>query len=270
MEDKLKNILKKHATFAELTDFERTQLVEWCADEQEFQSLKKLFQQVDVWSDQNTDESNTKMRLDQLFAIQYAGKQSRFSGKEIHFTKNRFSRIATWTTISAVAASLVLTWFVYQPDKEVTLAKNTIKAQPKEKKVQTEKQEDSKLNCNLAIPTPIAVESSNEEASHEIALMEGKLPELSESTSEIVTVVPDVSWSSSLANGNALTLSASPLGSAAVTYSWAPDTFSEVGIVSTNIVSKEKISSRKKQSDAFTSFSVKSMPEMLDVIVSAY
>ena len=43
MEEQLKNILKNHETFAELNDFEREQLVEWCADEQEFQSLKKLF-----------------------------------------------------------------------------------------------------------------------------------------------------------------------------------------------------------------------------------
>jgi hypothetical protein len=36
------------------------------------------------------------------------------------------------------------------------------------------------------------------------------------------------------------------------------------------MISTEKISSRKKQADAFTSFNVKSMPEMLDVIVAAY
>jgi hypothetical protein len=37
-----------------------------------------------------------------------------------------------------------------------------------------------------------------------------------------------------------------------------------------NFKMKKNTSGRKKQADAFTSFSVKSMPEMLDVIVSAY
>jgi hypothetical protein len=268
MEDKLKNILKKHATFAELTDFERTQLEEWCADEQEFQSLKKLFQQVDVWSDQNTDETNTKMRLDQLFAIQYAGKQSESSGKEIRFTKNRFSRVATWTSISAVAASLVMAWFMYQPDKEVTLAKNSVKTQAKEKQVQKEKQEKTKLNGGLTVPTPIAVESSAEETPREIESPEGRLPESSESASDMVTVTPDVSWSNSLANGSPATLSFANTG--ATTYSWNGDNMSEGKVMSSKIATTEKISSRKKQADAFTSFSVKSMPEMLDVIVSAY
>jgi hypothetical protein len=36
------------------------------------------------------------------------------------------------------------------------------------------------------------------------------------------------------------------------------------------MISTEKISSRKKQADEFTSMNVKSMPEMLDVIVAAY
>jgi hypothetical protein len=268
MEDQLKNILKKHAAFAELTDFERTQLVEWCADEQEFQSLKKLFQQVDVWSDQNTDETNTKMRLDQLFSIQYAGKQTESRGREIRFTKNRFSRVATWTTISAVAASLVLTWFMYQPNKEVTLAKNPVKTQAKEKQVQSEKQEDSKLNCSLTVPTPIAVASANEEIPQEIAAIEGQLPEKSEREADVEMLAPTVSWSDNLANGSPLTLSEANTG--ATTYSWNGDNMSEGKVMSSKIAATEKISSRKKQADAFTSFSVKSMPEMLDVIVSAY
>jgi hypothetical protein len=268
MEDKLKNILKKHTTFSDLNDSERLQLVEWCADEQEFQSLKKLFRQVDVWSDQNTDESNTKMRLDQLFAIQYAGKQSQSSGREVRFSKNRFSRLATWTPISAVAAALVVTWFMYQPNKEVTLAKNDVKKSTQEKKVQTEKQEDVKLTEDLSNPTLIAVESSNKETPQEIASMEVTSPDLSMSVADVETVVPTVTWSNSLANGTNATLSSTPMDAA--TYSWTPGNLSEVQVVSSNMTSKEKISSRKKQADSFTSFSVKSMPEMLDVIVSAY
>jgi hypothetical protein len=269
MEEQLKNILKKHATFSDLNDSERFQLEEWCADEQEFQSLKKLFQHVDVWSEQPTDDSNTKLRLDQLFAIQYAGKKSQSNEKEIRFSKNRFSRVATWTSISAVAASLLLTWFMYQPNKEVTLAKNDVKTPIKEKKVQTKKQEELKLNCGLNIPTAVAVESSNEEIPKEIASIEGPIPEKSERASDdIVTVVPDVSWSSSLANGSNVTLSTTSVGAA--TYSWTAGSLSEVQVVSSTIASKEKISSRKKQADAFTSMSVKSMPEMLDVLVAAY
>lgn len=268
MEDTLKNILKKHTTFADLNEAERLQLVEWCADEQEFQSLKKLFQQVDVWSDQPTDDSNTKLRLDQLFAIQYAGKQPQSGGREIRFSKNRFSRVATWASVPAVAAALVVTWFMYQPNKEVTLAKNDIKTPSKEKKVETKKQEELKLNCGLNIPTPVAVESSNEGVPQEIASTEERLPELSESIADVETVVPSVSWSSSLANGSNVTLSTTSVGAA--TYSWTAGNLSEVQVVSSNVASKEKISSRKKQADAFTSFSVKSMPEMLDVIVAAY
>lgn len=268
MEEQLKNILKKHETFAGLNDSERSQLVEWCADEQEFQSLKKLFQHVDAWSDQPTDDSNTKLRLDQLFAMQYAGKQSTSNGKEIQFIKNRFSRIASWASIPAVAAALVVTWFMYQPNKEVTLAKNDVRTPSKEKKVHTKKQDGLKLNCGLNIPNPVAVESSNAEVPQEIASIEGSLPELSESIADVETVATTVSWSSSLANGTSATLSATNAG--ATSYTWTTDNFSEVKVMSSKIASTEKISSRKKQADAFTSMSVKSMPEMLDVIVAAY
>jgi hypothetical protein len=266
MEEQLKNILKKHETFTELNDLERTQLVEWCADEQEFQSLKTLFQQVDVWSEQPNDESNTKLRLDQLFAIQYAGKQSGTGGREIRFTKNRFSRVATWTSISAVAASLVLTWIMYQPQKEVPLAKNTLKTQAKDKRVQTEK--TAKLNGEDLILPPVAAESVNEEIPMEIATVEGPLPEMSEVRDDVETMAPTFSWSDNLANGSALTLSAFSTG--ATTYTWTNDNISEVSVMSSKMLTTEKISSRKKQVDAFTSFNVKSMPEMLDVIVAAY
>jgi hypothetical protein len=267
MEDTLKNILKKHTTFADLNDAERLQLVEWCADEQEFQSLKKLFQQVDVWSEQPTDDSNTKLRLDQLFAIQYAGKQSQSGGREIRFSKNRFSRVATWASVPAVAAALILTWYNYQSEPERTLAKNQPKTQSEVKQVTKEKKKES--NLLTIIPTEVASESSNQEIPNEIASIEGPLPEKSERASDdIVTVVPDVSWSSSLANGSNVTLSTTSVGAA--TYSWTAGNLSEVQVVSSNVASKEKMSSRKKQADAFTSFSVKSMPEMLDVIVAAY
>jgi hypothetical protein len=267
MEDHLKNILKKYAAFAELTEVERSQLVEWCADEQEFQSLKTLFQQVDVWSEQPNDESNTKIRLDQLFAIQYAGKQSGSGGREIRFTKNRFSRVATWTSISAVAAALVLTWYVYQPAPEVTLAKKTVKSQSKDQRVESEK--TAELNGEDVILPPVAAESVNEEIPTEIATVEGPLPEMSEMKDDVQqTVAPTVSWSDNLANGSAVTLSASSAG--ATSYTWTSDNLSEVSVTSSKMISTEKISSRKKQADAFTSFNVKSMPEMLDVIVAAY
>jgi hypothetical protein len=236
--------------------------VEWCADEQEFQSLKTLFQQVDVWSEQANDESNTKLRLDQLFAIQYAGKQSASGGKEIRFTKNRFSRVATWTSISAVAAALVLTWYVYQPTPEVTLAKN----QAKVKRDETKK--TAKLIGEEVNLPPVAAESVNEEIPMKIATVEGPLPEMSEVRDAAQTMAPTISWSDNLANGSAITLSASSTG--ATSYAWTSDNLSEVSVTSSKMISTEKISSRKKQADAFTSFNVKSMPEMLDVIVAAY
>ena len=266
MEEQLKNILKKHETFAELNDFERNQLAEWCADEQEFQSLKKLFQHVDVWSDQPTDDSNTKLRLDQLFAIQYAGKQSTSNGREIQFTKNRFSRIAWWASIPAVAAALVLTLNIYQPEPETTLAKNQSKKKSELKSVTIEKKKES--NVLTIIPPEVPSVSSNTEIPQEIASIGGALPELSEPGKDVETVVPAVSWSSSLANGSSATLSATNMGAAS--YTWTTDNFSEVKVMSSKIASKEKISSYKKQADAFTSMSVKSMPEMLEVIVAAY
>lgn len=266
MEDQLKNILKKHATFAELTEAEKFQLVEWCVDEQEFQSLKTLFQQVDVWSEQPDDETNTKLRLDQLFAIQYADKQSTSNGKEIQYTKNRFSRIASWASIPAVAAALVLTWYNYQPEPKTTLAKNQPKTQPEVKQETKEKKKES--NVLTIMPSEVALESSNAEIPQEIASMEGTIPEKSERESDIVTVVPTISWSSSLANGSSATLSATNTGAAS--YTWTTDNFSEVKVMSSKMASTEKISSRKKQADAFTSMSVKSMPEMLDVIIAAY
>jgi hypothetical protein len=266
MEDHLKNILKKYATFGELTEVERSQLVEWCADEQEFQSLKTLFQQVDVWSEQPNDESNTKLRLDQLFAIQYAGKQSASGGKDIRFTKNRFSRVATWTSISAVAAALVLTWYVYQPAPEVTLAKNTARNQAKDKRDETKK--TAKLIGEDVHLPPVAAESVNDEIPMEIATVEGPLPEMSEVRDDAQTMAPTISWSDNLANGSAITLSASSTG--ATSYTWTSDNLSEVSVTSSKMISTEKISSRKKQADAFASFNVKSMPEMLDVIVAAY
>ncbi len=266
MEEQLKNILKNHETFAELNDFERTQLVEWCADEQEFQSLKKLFQQVDVWSDQPTNDSNMKLRLDQLFSIQYAGKQAASNGREIQFTKNRFSRIASWVSIPAIAAALVLTWNNYQPEPETTLAKNQSKKKSELKPVTNEKKKES--NVLTIIPPEVPSVSSNTEIPQEIASIEGPLPELSEPGKDVETVVPAVSWSSSLANGSSATLSATNMGAAS--YTWTTDNFSEVKVMSSKIASTEKISSRKKQADAFTSMSVKSMPEMLDVIVAAY
>ena len=85
---------------------------------------------------------------------------------------------------------------------------------------------------------------------------------------DMVTVAPDISWSSSLANGSSATLSATTMG--ATSYTWSANDLSEVKVMSSKIASTEKISSRKKQADEFTSMSVKSMPEMLDVIVAAY
>jgi hypothetical protein len=268
MEDQLKNILKNHESFAALNDFERTQLVEWCADEQEFQSLKKLFQHVDVWSDQPTDETNTKLRLDQLFAIQYASKQSSSGGREIRFSKNRFSRVAAWTSIPAVAAALVLTWYNYQPEPETTLAKNQAKIKSE---VKQEKQETVKVISEQA--TEVVQESTlasvaSSETRQELVTVVVPDEEMSASNYDIEMSAPTVSWSSSLANGSSATLSATNLG--ATSYTWSANDLSEVKVMSSKMASTEKISSRKKQADAFTSFSVKSMPEMLDVIVAAY
>lgn len=267
MEETVKNILKKHTTFAGLNDFERSQLVEWCADEQEFQSLKKLFQQVDVWSEQLNDESNTKLRLEQLFATQYAAKQSASNGREIRLNKNRFSRASAWTSISVIAAALVLTWYVYQPENKVSLAKNQESIQPKENKSLKETREVTTEQSPKVIPEIIS-QTSGIETRSQIASVEDALSEISKSIDDVETVVPVVSWSDNLANDSPVTLSVS--NTDATTYAWTKDNISEVKVMSSKMVSTEKISSGKKQADAFTSFSVQSMPEMLNVIVASY
>jgi hypothetical protein len=91
---------------------------------------------------------------------------------------------------------------------------------------------------------------------------------MSELRNDIEMTAPTISWSSSLANGSSATLSATNTG--ALSYTWSANDLSEVKVMSSKIASTEKISSRKKQADAFTSMSVKSMPQMLDVIVAAY
>ena len=84
----------------------------------------------------------------------------------------------------------------------------------------------------------------------------------------LAPVSSTIDASSMLANGSSLTLSTA---GALTSYAWTSDNLNTVQIVGEqNFKMKKNTSGRKKQADAFTSFSVKSMPEMLDIIVSAY
>lgn len=268
MEDNLKDILKNKLSFSDLTASERAQLLEWCVDDEEFQSLKKLFHQVDAWSEHQTEETNTKLRLDQLFAIQYAGKQTPSNGRDIRFSKNRFSRMSSWITVSAVAAALVVTWLVYPPAENNMTAKKNSPEKPLEKTKKEDKQMEiieSKQQVELAYQAP-TVQNQRQMVLESIAV--DSIVQNAQLATTLAPVSLTMDASSMLANGSSFTLSTA---GAATSYAWTNDNLSTVQIVGEqNFKMKKNTSGRKKQADAFTSFSVKSMPEMLDVIVSAY
>jgi hypothetical protein len=269
MEDNLKDILKNKLSFSDLTASERAQLLEWCVDDEEFQSLKKLFHQVDAWSEHQTEETNTKLRLDQLFAIQYAGKQTPSNGRDIRFSKNRFSRMSSWITVSAVAAALVVTWLVYPPAQNNVTAKKNSPEKPLEKTKKEDKQmeiiESKQQQVELAYQAP-TVQNQRQLELESIAV-DSIVPNVQLATS-LAPVSLTMDASSMLANGSSFTLSTA---GALTSYAWTSENLNTVQIVGEqNFKMKKNTSGRKKQADAFTSFSVKSMPEMLDVIVSAY
>ncbi|MFM1915500.1 MAG: hypothetical protein RLZZ531_1169 [Bacteroidota bacterium] len=268
MEDNLKDLLKNKLSFSDLTASERAQLLEWCVDDEEFQSLKKLFHQVDAWSEHQTEETNTKLRLDQLFAIQYAGKQTPSNGRDIRFSKNRFSRMSSWITVSAVAAALVVTWLVYPPAENNMTAKKNSPEKPLEKTKKEDKQMEiieSKQQVELAYQAP-TVQNQRQMVLESIAV--DSIVQNAQLATTLAPVSLTMDASSMLANGSSFTLSTA---GAATSYAWTNDNLSTVQIVGEqNFKMKKNTSGRKKQADAFTSFSVKSMPEMLDVIVSAY
>ncbi|MFM6935277.1 MAG: hypothetical protein ACKOXP_07520, partial [Flavobacteriales bacterium] len=221
MEDKLKNILKKHASFVELTAQERTQLVEWCADEQEFQSLKNLFEQVDVWVDTPTDESNTKQRLDQLFAIQYARENA--SSNKNQWRSSSFS-MTTWVSLSAVAAILIMTWIVYPTNKKETLAKNEVKMdkkesiKPKELKLISSNPNEIKSTEGSVNSSQLKSEENRPVETIVLAQASDELPNNVDDVDNVaVSAVPSAAMVSS---GSTVTLSADQISS----YSWTTST----------------------------------------------
>lgn len=264
MEEPLKNILKMHSTFAELTAAQRKQLAEWCADEQEFQAMKSLFQQVDVWSEKKDDDKNTKQRLDQLFAFQYAGKQST-DGRSS--SKQRFLSIKAWIPMSAVAAALVLTWYLYPTNPGVQLAKNeTPKAETAQKKSMILKE-----TANAEERTWAHLERNVEPQEIQISEERASVVEMSAADTDYAAVVSaepsKEEFSNSLANGTTVTLSATEMP----TYSWSAAPLSEVQVTTVSKLKnrKDQVDGRMEK-DAFTAFSLKSMPEMLDVLVASY
>ncbi|MFM6935799.1 MAG: hypothetical protein ACKOXP_10170, partial [Flavobacteriales bacterium] len=265
MEDRLKNILKKHASFVDLTAQERTQLAEWCADEQEFQSLKNLFEQVDVWVDTPTDESNTKQRLDQLFTIQYTRENT--SSNKNQWRSSSFS-MTTWVSLSAVAAILIMTWIVYPTNKKETLAKNEVRM---DKKESTKSNGANRISAkpNDIKSTEIIVHSdqNTQEEIHseeiiDLAHVSEELPNNVDDVDDVaVSAVPSAAM---VCSGSTVTLSADQISS----YSWTTSTEKKMKDVSS--YKSVNAADRKRKVDSFTSFNVKSMPEMLDVLVTAY
>ena len=212
MEDNLKDLLKNKLSFSDLTASERVQLLEWCVDDEEFQSLKKLFHQVDAWSEHQTEETNTKLRLNQLFAIQYAGKQTPSNGRDIRFSKNRFSRMSSWITVSAVAAALFVTWLVYPPAENNMTAKKNSPEKPLEKTKKEYKQMEiieSKQQVELAYQAP-TVQNQRQMVLESIAV-DSIVPNVQLATS-LAPVSSTIDASSMLANGSSLTLSTAGAG----------------------------------------------------------
>lgn len=263
MEEPLKDILKTNRTFAELTAAQRKKLAEWCADEQEFQAMKSLFQQVEVWSENKDHDKNTKQRLDQLFAFEYAGKQS----SDGHASSNqRFLSLKAWIPISAVAAALVFTWYLYPTSPRVQLAKN-----------ETQKVEQVHKPSTILKKTRQAENGEMEQMKREVEPKENVHEEHiandalsaanSEAAAALLAVPSNESFSNSLASGSSVTLSSTGMA----TYSW-----SEAPIAVLQMQAKSKFKNRKDQvdgrmeKDAFTAFSLKSMPEILDVLVASY
>lgn len=264
MEEPLKNILKTHRTFAELTAAQRKQLAEWCADEQEFQAMKSLIQQVDVWSAKKDDDKNTKQRLDQLFAFQYAGKQSANEGPS---SKQRFLSMKTWIPISAVAAALVLTWYLYPTNPHVQLAKNKTQKEERGQKQTSQLKETQKAEERVVARLERNVQPQEIQISEERA----SVVEMSAADTDYAAVVSakpsKEEFSNSLANGSSFTLT--PTG--IPTYPWGAASLSEVQVTtfSKQKNRKDQVDGRMEK-DAFTAFSLKSMPEMLDVLVASY
>ncbi len=263
MEESLKNILKTHRSFAELTLAQRKQLAEWCADEQEFQAMKSLFHQVEAWSEKQDDDKNTKQRLDQLFAFQYAGKQYTEGGSN---SKPRFLSMKLWIPMSAVAAALVLTWYVYPTNSHVQLAKNETPKQELLHKKSTQLGETQKAEEQVAADSERNVEPRENQISEERV----SVLEMSAAAADDFAVIPagpsiEV-FSNSMANASD-TFTEPELSN----YSWSAASLSEV-----QVITSSKLKNRKDQvdgrleKDAFTAFSLKSMPEMLDVLVASY
>ena len=267
MEEQLKNILKVHRSYESLSASKRLQLAEWCADEQEFQAMKRLFQQVDVWTEKKDDESNTKHRLDQLFAFQYAGKNST-DGPSTGRSKQGFLSLQIWGSITAVAAALVLTWYFYPTSPQDQLAKHETK---KKEPIETCAQQDPIPTTNAENQEAVIIQQNVVE--HDLALNQDAMTpvELGKISSDDVAcdaksgIVAEVI--STVSNGYSSTLSA--VG--ATSYSWNAESLTGVQVSSmkNGFISKD-VANGRKEKDAFSSFSLKSMPEMLDVLVASY
>jgi hypothetical protein len=277
MEEHLKEILKRNTTYSDLSEAEREQMIEWFSDDEEFQSLKVLFQQVDAWSDSNKEETNTKLRLDHLYAIQYAGKQSTKVKSEFGFGNRGIRNLVAWVSVSAVAAALVLTWMVLQPEERTLTAKNEKKVKGEmEEKTEEKNNPDQKMKAKFEQEAPVKLDESEEFKLIQNDAASIEFDEPTTSWTNVVAEQKDVvsgQSPSSLTIGSSVTLST--VG--ATSFSWTPDhvnsapTISINGDFYTSNVSEKKVQTKKKsEAVSFKSLSVKSMPEMLDNLVAAY
>jgi hypothetical protein len=177
--------------------------------------------------------------------------------------------MSSWITVSAVAAALVVTWLVYPPvQNNVTAKKNS-----PEKSLEKTKKEDKQLEIieSKEQPVELANLAPTVQNQRQLELESIATDSIVQNVQLATTLTPvslTIDASSMLANGSSFTLSAA---GATTSYAWTSDNLNSVQIVGEqNFKMKKNTSGRKKQADAFSSFSVKSMPEMLDVIVSAY
>jgi hypothetical protein len=262
MEEHLKEILKRNTTYSDLSEAEREQMIEWFSDDEEFQSLKVLFQQVDAWSDSNKEETNTKLRLDHLYAIQYAGKQSTKVKSEFGFGNRGIRNLVAW---------------VLQPEERTLTAKNEKKVKGEmEEKTEEKNNPDQKMKAKFEQEAPVKLDESEEFKLIQNDAASIEFDEPTTSWTNVVAEQKDVvsgQSPSSLTIGSSVTLST--VG--ATSFSWTPDhvnsapTISINGDFYTSNVSEKKVQTKKKsEAVSFKSLSVKSMPEMLDNLVAAY
>jgi hypothetical protein len=149
MEDYQLKILTKQS-FDYLTDEEKTQLAEWCSNDDEFQGLKSLFALVETSRSTIKENAKTKSQLDELFVSKYKSanginwRSFLFPSGVIFFRQPAFQMAFGILLVFGVS-------FFFVKQSPVQLAKNNV---PKsEKKKSKSDSENKKLQGEKTLET---------------------------------------------------------------------------------------------------------------------